>query len=285
MRLFTILSLALLTLIGSVAPYNVAYSQALEEGKAGILLTPTRLVLEGRQRSGMISVANNGTGEGTYRAELVNRRMLETGGFEEVVEPLEGEKFADGFLRISPRRFTLRAGQHQNVRILARKPADLEEGEYRSHLRFVIVPPSLPASENDNSETLSISIRANFGMSIPVIVRHGAIQGGVEIDGLKYSPASAENENRQKISFEMERSGKASVYGDLKIIYQPPSGDEVVIKSMGGIAVYAPNQKRLFDLDLNVPDGVNLDRGTIKVIYSEKENAGGRLIAQKSLKL
>lgn len=257
---------------------------AQQEGRAGILLTPTRVVLEGRDRSGMVSVANNGSASGTYRAELVNRRMLPEGGFENVEVPQEGEKFADEFLRVSPRSFKLAPGKHQNVRILARKPAGLEEGEYRSHLRFILVPDEPTVKEPSSTEALSISIRANFGMSIPVIVRHGAISSDIKVAGLKYQPVR-DGEAMPSLSFELVRGGKASVYGDLQVVYQPTSGSEVVVKNMGGIAVYAPNPKRIFTIPLDIPEGVSIGKGTLKVTYREKEDNGGAIIAQGSLSL
>ncbi len=264
--------------VGLGTPWLV---QAQEPGRAGILLTPTRVVLEGRARSGMISVANNGTAVGSYRAEIINRRMLESGGFESVETPQEGDKFADEFLRISPRRFTLEPGKHQNVRILARKPADLEEGEYRSHLRFILIPTEEPREEKAPEDALSISIRANFGMSIPVIVRNGAISATASVKEMHYSL----QEGKPHLKFEVIRDGKASLYGDIKVVYQPPSGDEVVLKAMGGIAVYTPNPKRIFDLPLDVPEGVSINKGSLKVTYHEKEDAGGALIAQGALSL
>lgn len=277
------LLLSVLVLV-SIVFMDVSKAIAQQDGRAGIIISPTRVTLEGRERSGMISVANNGSAEGTYRAELVNRRMLENGGFEEVKDKQAGEKFADEFLRISPRRFTLKPGQHQNIRILARKPVDLEEGEYRSHLRFVIVPNELPKSEAPEN-TLSISVSANFGMSIPVIVRHGAINGGVSLSDLAFHKGTAQTQQKPRVTFTMQRDGKASVYGDLMVLYQPAGGNEVVVKNMGGIAVYTPNPKRTFDLLLDVPEDVQIGKGVLKVIYREKESAGGALIAQKEIAL
>ena len=103
---------------------------------AELMLYPTRIVIEGNQRSAQIQLINNGTESRTYRIGLVNRRMNETGSFIDINEPLPGELFADDMLRFSPRQVTLAPGTGQTVRVMVRKPSNLPAGEYRSHLLF-----------------------------------------------------------------------------------------------------------------------------------------------------
>ena len=105
-----------------------------------LLISPVRVVLEGRQRSAELTLVNRGEETMTYRVEFENRRMLEDGRFESALEAREGELFADSMIRYAPRRITLEPGSPQTIRVLLRKPSDLAEGEYRSHLLFRAVP-------------------------------------------------------------------------------------------------------------------------------------------------
>lgn len=262
---------------------NMAFSQE----KPGLLVTPTRVVLEGKNRSATISLVNNGDVEGTYAIAIVNKRMKEDGSIVQIEEPIEGEKFAEDMLRISPRRVTLKPGERQNVRILARKADGVADGEYRSHLSFAVLPQEemLATQKNDGEEqddSLTIKIKANFGVTIPVIVRSGQISATGEIVDLRLK---SDAQGKDAISFTVNRSGNQSLYGDIKVMYKNTKDKEYVLKSLGGLAVYTPNSKRTFDITLDVPDGVKVKGGTLEVQYKEKSEDGGELIASKQLEL
>ncbi len=254
--------------------------------KPGLIVTPTRIIMEGKNRSAVLSIANNGDAEGVYRVSLVNRRMTENGKIVNIEEAGEGELFADSMLRVSPRRIVIAANSHQTVRILARKPKGLASGEYRSHLNIMILPVSSESEDVSESDVedkkLSIILRANYGVTIPVIVRHGTLEVDVNIDNIALVDGE---EGQKKIKFTLNRSGQKSVYGDIKVVYINENGEEIVIKSLGGLAVYTPNKKRNLDITLNIPENISIDGGKIKVIYSQKEKAGGKVMASGLLPL
>jgi len=74
------------------------------QAMAQLMLYPTRIVLEGNQRSAQLELIHNGTQSATYPIALVNRRMSVTGAFAEIDTPLPGEQFAEDLLRYSPRQ-------------------------------------------------------------------------------------------------------------------------------------------------------------------------------------
>ena len=96
-----------------------------------LLVSPVRVVLEGRQRSAQVTLVNKGTETGVYRVSIVNRRMLQNGAFEVIEEPGPDEKFAGELVRYAPRRITLEPDAPQTIRILLRKPSDLPAGVQR----------------------------------------------------------------------------------------------------------------------------------------------------------
>jgi hypothetical protein len=102
---------------------------------------------------------------------------------------------------------------------------------------------------------------------------------------IKYHIANKEKKEGPKVTFSITRHGNKSLYGDIKVIYIDSKGSESVLKFMGGLAVYTPNKMRKFDVDLDIPDGIKITNGTVKVIYQEKEKSGGKIIAQNELKL
>jgi len=254
--------------------------------QAELMLHPTRVVFDKNQRAAQVELINNGTKPASYRITLVNRRMTEAGQFEPADTPREGERFADSLLRYSPRQVTLQPGTAQTIRIMLRKPADLAEGEYRSHLLFDKLPDAEGSTsiENRGAEAGQIGVQMNalVGASMPVIVRHGDIGATVSLAGLALQKDAAK---QPVLSMRFEREGASSVYGDISVIYTPRGGKPQELAQVGGIAVYTPNRVRQAVLPLQVPKGVQLSGGTIEVTFRDRPEAGGKLLAQASLNL
>lgn len=254
--------------------------------KPGLIITPTRVEIGSRERSASVTIANNGKVPGSYRIELVNKRMSEDGNIVDAPEDAKDPEFADKMIRLSPRRVTVDAGSNQNVRILLRKPKDLPDGEYRTHLSVMIVPDEVePPKDEAGKDKLSISVRANYGVTIPIIINNGTLASTGQMGDIKYHPANTEKNEPPKVTFAITREGNKSLYGDIKVIYIDSKGSESVLKFMGGLAIYTPNPSRNFEVALDIPDNVKIGSGTIKVTYQEKEKAGGKIIAQNELKL
>lgn len=254
--------------------------------RAELMLHPTRIVFDKNQRAAQVELINNGTKPASYRISLVNRRMNDAGQFEPADTPAEGERFADAMLRYSPRQVTLQPGTAQTVRIMLRKPADLAEGEYRSHLLFDKLP-ELDASNSIESRgaqngQIGVMMNALVGASMPVIVRHGNIGATVSLAGLALQKDAAKN---PVLALRFERDGASSVYGDVSVTFTPRGGKPVELAQVGGIAVYTPNRVRQAALPLQLPKGMTLAGGTLEVAYRERPEAGGKLLAQASLNL
>jgi P pilus assembly chaperone PapD len=253
---------------------------------ADLMLYPTRIVFEKNQRASQIELINNGSKPATYRISLVNRRMTEDGKFESADTAAPGERFAADMLRFSPRQITLEPGTAQTVRVMLRKPAELPEGEYRSHLQF----EKLPDVEGDASienqgkadKGIGIVLNALVGASVPVIVRHGATSANV---GLGHLALQKDDARHPLLTLQFEREGSSSVYGDLSVIFTPRGGKPQTLAEVGGIAVYTPNRIRQATLPLQLPAGLVLAHGTLEVSYRERPEAGGKLLAQANLDL
>lgn len=253
---------------------------------ADIMLYPTRVVIEGGKRSAQVEIINRGQEPETYRISIVNRRMTELGEIVPVETGLPGEQFADAMLRYTPRQLTLQPGASQTVRISVRKPSDLAEGEYRSHLQFDRIANTaglsdLETATTEGSNEVSIVLKTLIGASIPVIVRHGQTSASVTLDSLHIE--SDRSASGPELSFTFRREGNRSVYGDVVATYVAPGAAPIEIGSATGIAVYVPNTERKARLPLKLPKGVVLQGGQIQLRYKERADAGGALIAQASV--
>lgn len=254
--------------------------------RAELMLHPTRIEFEKNTRATQIELINNGTKPASYRISLVNRRMTEAGQFEAAEAAQEGERFADPMLRYSPRQVTLQPGTTQTVRVMLRKPAELAEGEYRSHLQFDKLPDVDGSTSIENQDAgatrIGVVLNALVGASVPVIVRHGVVGASVKLAGLSLQKDEA---RRDVLALQFEREGNSSVYGDVSVTFTPANGKAHSLAQVGGIAVYTPNRVRKASLPLQVPGAVTLAGGTLEVSYRTRPEAGGKLLAQASLNL
>jgi hypothetical protein len=254
-----------------------------------LAVVPSRAVFEGRTRSIELSLLNRGTKTTTYRISMVNRRMTEDGSFEEIETPVPGERFAEGMVRYAPRQVKLVPGKAQTVRLLLRKPAGLEAGEFRSHLLFQAIPDAVHGRSIEQAPGGDPAFRVElipiFGISIPVIVRHGKLTMGVAIKKLRLAPAG-QRADRPVLTFRIERNGERSVFGDLTVSFAPSNGEpELVLARLNGIAVYTPNLWRQVDLPLTLPKGAALKAGQLRVSYRARPNEGDKVFASAAIEV
>lgn len=254
---------------------------------AGLMLYPTRIVLESKARSAQVELINNGDKAETYRIGIFNRRMTETGDIVAADKAQAGELFADDLLRYSPRQVTLQPGKSQTVRIMVRKPAGLATGEYRSHLQFDRVADTAGAANLENlakpeKGEIAIVLEALVGASIPVIVRHGETRVSTTLTDLTLESAPGKDK-ALLLSFTINRDGTRSVYGDLVATFTPAGGRSLEVAKVSGVAVYVPNARRKSKLPLQLPAGTALQKGTLTLRYHERPEAGGKVMAEAKL--
>lgn len=253
-----------------------------------LMVAPTRVVFDNRDRSAEVSVMNTGDETASYRISFVRKRMTVTGDFETVTEALPGEQFSDEMIRYSPRQIDLPPGKSQTIRLLLRKPGKIEDGEYRSHLLFQNVPrikqQSIDTLAQPDSQDISVTLTPIIGITIPVIVRQGVAKVVTTLKQLELQRPS-QTDPTYKLGFNIERDGNQSVYGDIAVYYKPKSGQAKVIGRANGVAVYTPNVVRRVQLVLAVPDGTQIEHGTISVEYRARPEDGDEVFAKAELLL
>ncbi len=271
-------------LVGIVALMLLLLSAA-QSAQAGLMLYPTRVVLDNKDRSAQVEIINNGDKPETYRIGLVNRRMTATGELVSADKPEAGEKFAIDMIRFSPRQVTLQPGKAQTVRIMVRKPDGLEAGEYRSHLQFDRVADTEGAANLENlakpeKGEISIVLQALVGASIPVIVRHGETKLTTTLTDIAIEQGK---DKEQLLAFTINREGNRSVYGDLVATFTPADGKPIEVSRVSGVAVYVPNAQRKTKLPIRLPEGVTLKKGALTLRYLDRPDAGGKVLAETKL--
>jgi P pilus assembly chaperone PapD len=245
-----------------------AIAQLPNAGGAGdLLVAPTRIVLNERTRTAEIALINTGTKTTTYRISFRHMRMGEDGLLADVTSP-DGERFADPFLLYTPRQVTLEPQIAQTVRIRLRLPEQTAEGEYRSHLEFRGLPP---ADLNDASglEPGNVGVRVVpiYSVSIPLLVRRGTTEADVTMNDLRFVPSA----DAAQATFTLKRTGTRSTYGKVIARFTPQGGEEEVVGTMNGIALYLPLAERHVALALRASDGKPLRNGLLRVTYVDAD--------------
>lgn len=250
---------------------------SLATAESILQVLPTRVVMAGAKRSVTVTLINRGDEDGNYRMFFRNIRANENGEFSEIQEPQAGELFADNMVRFSPRRIMVPARSKQSIRVLLRKPADLDNGEYRSHLVFRKLPVQNSLLDQASSENaVGFSLRPIVEVTIPIIVRHGETEATMTLsDATLVKP----NEFEESIKFTINREGNRSLYGDVDVWWVNNDGQKQNIAMARGIAVYTPNDKRVFSLQLDMV-GKNASDGKLLLEFNEDPAYGGNLKAQ-----
>ena len=259
---------------------------ALAQGAGDLILAPTRVVFEGRDRTAKLSLVNRGSATATYRITVVNMRMSATGELKEIVTPQPNERFAEGLFRYSPRQVVLKPGKSQAVRLMVRKKANMEAGEYRSHLLFRAVPSEgagRSIEKSDDGKSVKVQLIPIYGITIPVIVRHGKVQVSVGVTEL--GVLLPKGDGPSKLRMKLTRSGNKSAFGDITVTHFPPDGPKRVVGQINRIAVYVPTEKRIVEVTLRVPNGVKLEGGRLHVAYRTPTKQGGDLLGEAQIPL
>lgn len=277
---FNLLQIALFAIV--FALHIVPFSA---HGQGDLLITPRRVVFEGNKDRQEITLANTGNDTARYTVSFVQYRMTEEGTFEQITDPDPGQMFADPYLRYFPRTVTLGPKESQVLRMQLRKTPDMVAGEYRSHMYFRAVPEEKPLGEEDQlADTTAIGIRLTpiFGITIPIIIRVGEVKATITLSDLKIEK---KDDGTTWLNVMFNREGNQSVYGDLTVEYLMPDGKKVEVGIVRGIAVYTPNARRGFSLELQTPPGVDYTKGKLLVRYSSSSEAKAEVYAETELKL
>lgn len=243
------------------------------QAQGDLLVAPTRVILDGRRGTEVI-LSNIGSQEVTYRISLELRRMTEDGSLVEVPEAeiSPGETAALEMIRFAPRRITLPPGQPQAVRISARPGAELPDGEYRAHMSFKAIPRPDPVTAPQEQVTgVSIRLIPIYGVTIPIIVRHGRL----EVKAAMNQPRVVPGEHGPELQFSISRQGDSSIYGELKVFRR---GIAEPVYFVRGIAVYPELDQRIVTLPLSEEQALAM-KGPLRFEYRELPEAGGGLIA------
>ncbi|HNW97798.1 MAG TPA: hypothetical protein PKK00_05225 [Bacteroidales bacterium] len=236
------------------------------------MIYPKRIVFDGSKRLQELNLSNIGKDTSTYIISIVQIRMKEDGGFENITQPDSGQYFADKYLRIFPHKVVLAPKETQVVKVQCINAEQIPTGEYRSHLYFKAVGQSNKplgdedASKDKDTNDITVSITPVFGITIPAIIRIGESTAQVSLSDVSLK---MESDSLPILKMKFSRSGNMSVYGDVTVTYISPLEEETQVALAKGVAVYTPNTSRWFQLYLDKK--IKYTKGKIHINYSTQD--------------
>lgn len=172
----------------------------------------------------------------------------------------------------APRRVTLAPREPQTIRIAARAPKDLPDGEYRVHLLFRAVPPPKPVQAPTEVKGIAFALTPIYGVTIPVIARFGNLEVKAGIAGVRLT----REEGKPAVSVKLTRSGGRSTFGEVRVM---KAGIKDPIAVQRGIAIYTELGERT--LTIPVDDRyTTAATGRVTVQYVEPGDNGPLTIAE-----
>ncbi|MFK7840158.1 MAG: molecular chaperone [Bdellovibrionales bacterium] len=244
---------------------------------AQLLITPLQVVMEERQRSTTIVLVNTGDRSNTYRLKWEQFVQVdELGGYAPIEEKdkygvvlSENYRNLKDFAVFTPRQITLAPNEKQTMRVAVRRPADLPDGEYKSHLKFQVLPDNSDGGvRQDNSleDKVRFGARVNASFSIPVVYRVGEYDVNVEIQQPEFSVN--EKSGTLNIKVPVKRSGMHGVIGLIEAYYRPKDGNEVLIGSVSNSNLFPELNVR----NITVPTSqFGFNPGNLRLVFFKAE--------------
>ena len=214
----------------------VAAGFARAAAAQGVLVAPHAVYLDHRTRSGSLTLYNPGSESveveissffGYPVTDSLGHFMLLTPDSVEA-----GMPSAAGWIEAFPRRMTLGPLQRQTVRLLARPPQGLPDGEYWSRIMISAKGGNVSLAEADSSG-ISIGLNLEVRTILPLIYRKGQLQTGIGVADLRAGP---EGDSLQ-VHVRLERQGGAAYVGTARATLVDERGN-AVSKFEQPVAVY-----------------------------------------------
>ena len=248
---------------------------------ANLLITPTRIEFDQRERSAKVSLVNTGKEIRTYKIFWRQQKQLPNGSYSPFnsEEAINDFPTASNMIRYSPRQVTLKPGERQHIRIAVRRPKDLADGEYRSHLVFEAQPDKRAMTIKQEGGT-GMKLYVNLAFSIPIMVRQGNLDSSATLKKVELISKKVNSNSHLSANITINRTGLHSTFGNLKVYWQDlNSSAEKQIGILNNIAIYTEVDNR--KINISLPEH-SIKQGTLHIVYKGiKEYSGITFIDQK----
>lgn len=230
-----------------------------------LFFAPMRVELSEANPVQEIRVTNMSNTSRAYSMEAENI-VMNTSGVTERVDNFDFS--AKRSIRFVPHQFSIKPGERQIIRVMARFTPDMQDGEYHVHLNFL---ENLSKSQalNKSEETADNKAKAQaqiaYSTSIPVIVSKGTIKTEIAMKDMKLS---YDKQKHPTVSMNLTRLGNGQGNALLEGYYTGPDGKEVMAGVRRTASIYREIDQRAYDFTFELLDREKVQKGgklTIKL--------------------
>lgn len=241
---------------------------------ADLLVSPTRVSFEERDRTEQVTLINSGTVKRTYRLEWKEQTADEFGKYSIVTDT--SFRSASSFIRFSPRQVTLNPGERQVIKLMKRKTGDIPNGEYRSHLKFVILPQQSDLENQDEANGVSMKLHLFLSYSIPVIIKKGEARVNPVIDKLSVSKGT---NDRLELKVAMSKTTDYGAVGNVVAYFKDASNNLTKLALLNSVNFFHEQNTRTVNL---VPiNDLPQQAGSILIRYTGIQEFSGKTLAER----
>lgn len=215
--------------------------------QADLMITPTRLVFEARDRFKEVTLVNSGSEPQVYEMSWAYFRMQEFGAGYKPSEVSITEFDASKYIQFTPRRVTLAPGASQKIRLALRRPEVAPEGDFHVHLKFASVPDAIIDGKTNSKPRAVVSI--NIGYTIPVVFRSGEPSVHAVIDPIRIDRNPANGMLKAVVPVRRQ-GGPYAILGHLFVYHVDKRGKETRVGEISNAHIFPEVDKRVFDVHL-----------------------------------
>src|SRR5260221_3503853 len=217
----------------------------------GVMVAPHAVFIDHAQRSGSVLLYNPGTQavEVTISTIFGYPKTDSAGGIRLDTLPADSATSALAWIQAFPRRLTVAPRERQTVRLLARPPIGLADGEYWLRLIIAAQAGTVPITGVSDTTAIQVGLKLEVRTIIGVNYRKGAVMTGVALSKLRAQVAGDSVITRARL----ERQGNAAFVGMIRetlvdstgAVRAQRIGDSLIAAYQSPIGVYFTMEPRL----------------------------------------
>lgn len=243
---------------------------------AGVGVDPHVVVLTAVRPAGEITVLNPHATRAEFSVDLrFGYATTDTAGQLRVELNDEPDNAsAASWIVAYPSRFILRPGATRKVRLLARPPATLADGEYWARITVHARDDASP-TQTDTSDTTSARVRIAMETAtvLPVFFRKGVVSTGVTIGSVD----AVARRDSIEIRATLTRNGNGAFIGVAHLVVHDPAGHRVASADRQ-IAIYRTMRPRW---TITLPSGTPLEGNSVAISLStDRHDVPRKLLLQ-----
>jgi hypothetical protein len=193
----------------------------------GVLVAPHGIFIDHRARTGSFELYNpNSQPAEVSFSTVFGYPVTDSAGnfaLKTSEAPDSSQPSAAAWIEAYPRRLILRPFERQRVRLLARPPAGLPDGEYWSRLVVAATAGRIPSAAADTAPPIRIGLSLEMRTIVAVFYRKGALRTGVALSNIR---AGIERDSLV-VRARLARQGNAAYLGILRGKLLDESGRQV----------------------------------------------------------